>query len=102
MVVLVKGVERIEKFENENHIVVNLKLLNCKDMEKQAKEIDKNEYSKDCFVAEFLHKNGKLNWLNGGINYIDNMGNHNKIDTTKIIENNVIRCVANFIENKGV
>ena len=108
MLVLVNNIEKICEFEGAYHIVVGLKLINCDKLEEQAKqlEVDLEEYSKDCFVAEFDYskEDNKLYWLYDDICYVDINGENQEIESYQIIRNNVYRTVcllvSQFLKDK--
>ena len=106
--VLVKNIQRITDFEEVDnittHIVVELKLVECKQLEEQAKAIDKENYSKECFGIEYnyIHKEKAL--LDYGMYYVDNNGNKNYMDCGKFnlinIKNSVLIEYKKFLQNK--
>ena len=58
MLVLLKQIERIVDFVEQgkvetSEINAQLKLVNCDDLIQQAKDIDKEDYSEDCFGISF-------------------------------------------------
>ena len=87
--VLVKNIQRITDFEEVDnittHIVVELKLVECKQLEEQAKAIDKENYSKECFGIEYnyIHNENKICLLDYGMYYIDNNGDKHYLDCGK-------------------
>lgn len=108
--VLVKNIQRITDFEEVDnittHIVVELKLVKCKQLEEQAKAIDKENYSKECFGIEYnyIHKEKALHLLDYGMYYVDNNGNKNYMDCGKFnlinIKNSVLIEYKKFLQNK--
>lgn len=114
MLVLLKQIQRVTDFEDTNglvsEIVAEVKLVNCKDLENQAKAIDKENYSKDCFGIDFnyIHNEQKLYLLGSeiGIYYVDNLGDKNYLKTSKIIVNNLERQIMQeyqkFLQNKDL
>lgn len=100
MLILVKQLERIVDFVENNsvdttNIFVDLELINCDELEKQAMEIDKEDYSKDCFQIEYnyIHSTNKLYIIGYGIFYIDIDGEKNYLDVDKIHLGNIERSV---------
>lgn len=87
--ILLNKIERITEFDDTNginsHIVCELKLLNYKNLEEKAKQIDKENYSKDCFGIEFsyVYNENKFYVLDFGIFYIDNNGRKNFLECEK-------------------
>lgn len=108
--VLVKNIQRITDFEEVDnittHIVVELKLVECKQLEKQAKAIDKENYSKECFGIEYnyIHNENKICLLDYGMYYIDNNGDKHYLDCGKFnlinIKNSVLMEYKKFLQNK--
>lgn len=108
--VLVKSIQRITDFEEVDnittHIVVELKLVECKQLEEQAKAIDKENYSKECFGIEYnyIHNENKICLLDYGMYYVDNNGNKNYMDCGKFnlinIKNSVLMEYNKFLKNK--
>lgn len=108
--VLVKNIQRITDFEEVDnittHIVVELKLVECKQLEEQAKAIDKENYSKECFGIEYnyIHNENKICLLDYGMYYVDNNGNKNYMDCGKFnlinIKNSVLMEYNKFLKNK--
>lgn len=114
MLILLKQIQRITDFEDTNglvsEIVAEVKLVNCEDLENQAKAIDKENYSKDCFGIDFnyIHSEQKLYLLGSeiGIYYVDNLGNKNYFKTSNIIINNLERQIKKeyqkFLQDKDL
>lgn len=108
--VLVKNIQRITDFEEVDnittHIVVELKLVECKQLEEQAKAIDKENYSKECFGIEYnyIHNENKICLLDYGMYYIDNNGDKHYLDCGKFnlinIKNSVLIEYKKFLQNK--
>lgn len=108
--VLVKSIQRITDFEEVDnittHIVVELKLVECKQLEEQAKAIDKENYSKECFGIEYnyIHNENKICLLDYGMYYIDNNGDKHYLDCGKFnlinIKNSVLMEYKKFLQNK--
>lgn len=108
--VLVKSIQRITDFEEVDnittHIVVELKLVKCKQLEEQAKAIDKENYSKECFGIEYnyIHNENKICLLDYGMYYIDNNGNKHYLDCGKFnlinIKTSVLIEYKKFLQNK--
>ena len=108
--VLVKNIQRITDFEEVDnittHIVVELKLVECKQLEEQAKAIDKENYSKECFGIEYnyVHNENKICLLDYGMYYIDNNGDKHYLDCGKFnlinIKNSVLMEYKKFLQNK--
>ena len=108
MLVLLKQIERIADFvEKEKvettEINAQLKLVSCDELIKQAKEIDKENYSENCFGISFnyVYDDDKLYILNvpDHIYYIDNNGNKNYLEVNHLIINNLERIIiAEFKE----
>lgn len=108
--VLVKNIQRITDFEEVDnittHIVVELKLVKCKQLEEQAKAIDKENYSKECFGIEYnyIHNENKICLLDYGMYYIDNNGDKHYLDCGKFnlinIKNSVLMEYKKFLQNK--
>lgn len=108
--VLVKNIQRITDFEEidniTTHIVVELKLVECKQLEEQAKAIDKENYSKECFGIEYnyIHNENKICLLDYGMYYIDNNGDKHYLDCGKFnlinIKNSVLMEYKKFLQNK--
>ena len=108
--VLVKNIQRITDFEEVDdittHIVVELKLVECKQLEEQAKAIDKENYSKECFGIEYnyIHNENKICLLDYGMYYIDNNGDKHYLDCGKFnlinIKNSVLMEYKKFLQNK--
>ena len=80
MLVLLKQIERIVDFVEQgkvetSEINAQLKLINCDDLIQQAKDIDKEDYSEDCFGISFnyVYDDDRLYILNvpDHIYYID-------------------------------
>lgn len=102
MLVLLKQIEKIADFiEGEKvettEINAQLKLINCDELIKQAKEIDKENYSEDCFGISFnyVYDDDRLYILNvpDHIYYIDNNGNKNYLEVNHLIINNLERII---------
>lgn len=108
--VLVKNIQRITDFEEVDnittHIVVELKLVECKQLEEQAKAIDKENYLKECFGIEYnyIHNENKICLLDYGMYYIDNNGDKHYLDCGKFnlinIKNSVLMEYKKFLQNK--
>lgn len=108
--VLVKNIQRITDFEEVDnittHIVVELKLVECKQLEEQAKAIDKENYSKECFGIEYnyIHNENKICLLDYGMYYIDNNGDKHYLDCGKFnlinIKTSVLIEYKKFLQNK--
>ena len=108
--VLVNNIQRITDFEEVDnittHIVVELKLVECKQLEEQAKAIDKENYSKECFGIEYnyIHNENKICLLDYGMYYIDNNGDKHYLDCGKFnlinIKNSVLMEYKKFLQNK--
>lgn len=108
--VLVKNIQRITDFKEvdnlTSHIVVELKLLNCKKLEEKAKQIDKENYSKDCFCIEYnyVHKEKRLYLLDCGMYYIDINGEKHYLDCGRFnlanIKNSVLMEFNKFLKDK--
>lgn len=108
--ILVKNIQRITDFEEVDnittHIVVELKLVECKQLEEQAKAIDKENYSKECFGIEYnyIHNENKICLLDYGMYYIDNNGDKHYLDCGKFnlinIKNSVLMEYKKFLQNK--
>lgn len=82
--VLLKRIDSIFEFVDtrglNSNIECELKILNCKDLEEQAKQIDKENYSQDCFGMEFNYVAEEDTFYVIGTNniyYIDNNGRKN-------------------------
>lgn len=111
MLILAKKIEKIVDFkDNEGcEIQVALKLINCDDLIKQAKDIDKEDYSEDCFGISFnyVYDDDRLYILNvpDHICYIDNNGEKNYFEVENYIINNIKRIVMaelkKFIQDKN-
>lgn len=113
MLILLKQIERIADFiEGEKvettEINAQLKLINCDELIKQAKEIDKENYSENCFGISFnyVYDDDKLYILNvpDHIYYIDNNGNKNYLEVNHLIINNLERIIMSefkkFLKDK--
>lgn len=108
--VLLKKIDSIFEFVDtrglNSNIVCELKLLNCKDLEEKAKQIDKENYSQDCFGIEFnyLYNEKKFYMLDFGLYYIDNLGRKHFLECEKWHINNIIRQLdcefKKFLQNK--
>lgn len=106
--ILVREIQRVTDFEEDktSHIVVELKLVNYDKLEEQAKQIDKENYSKDCFGIEYnyVHNEEKLYVLDDGMFYVDNLGNKHFIEcgksNLKIIERCVLMEYKKFLKDK--
>jgi len=104
----VREIQRVTDFEEDmtSHIVVELKLVNYDKLEEQAKQIDKENYSKDCFGIEYnyVHNEEKLYVLDDGMFYVDNLGNKHFLECSKsnlkIIERCVLMEYKKFLKNK--
>lgn len=112
MLILVKQLEKIVDFvENNNvdttNIFVDLELINCNELEKQAMKIDKENYSKDCFQIEYnyIHSTNELHLIGYGIFYINIYGEKNYLDIDKIhlgnIERSVMLELNKFLKDKN-
>ena len=112
MLILVKQLERIVDFVENNsvdttNIFVDLELINCDELEKQAMKIDKENYSKDCFQIEYnyIHSTNKLHLIGYGIFYINIYGEKNYLDIDKIHLGNIERSVRleldKFLKDKN-
>lgn len=102
MLVLLKQIERIVDFVEQgkvetSEINAQLKLVNCDDLIQQAKDIDKEDYSEDCFGISFnyVYDDDRLYILNvpDHIYYIDNNGNKNYLEVNHLIINNLERVI---------
>lgn len=98
MLILVRQIQKIADFVEvsgveTSHIVVELKLLGCKDLEKQGMAIDKEDYSKDCFGIEFnyIHSINKLCVLDSGMYYMDIKGEKHYLKINKLQMGNIAR-----------
>lgn len=108
--ILVRQIQRITDFSDVNgltsHIVVELKLVNCQKLEEKAKQIDKENYSKDCFCIEFNYINNekKLYMLDSGLFYIDNNGEKHFLECNRYnlsnIKNSVLIEYNKFLKDK--
>ena len=108
--ILVRKIQRITDFDDTNgltsHIVVELKLVNCKKLEEKAKQIDKGNYSKDCFCIEFnyVYNEKKLYMLDSGLFHIDNNGEKHFLECNRYnlsnIKNSVLIEYNKFLKNK--
>ena len=112
MLILVKQLERIVDFVENNsvdttNIFVDLELINCDELEKQAMEIDKENYSRDCFQIEYnyIHSTKELHLIGYGIFYINIYGEKNYLDIDKIhlgnIERSVMLELNKFLKDKN-
>ena len=111
MLILVNKIEKIVDFkDNEGcEIQVALKLINCDDLIKQAKEIDGENFCNKCFGISFnyIYNDNKLYILNipDCIYYIDNNGEKNYFEVKNYIINNIKRIVVaelkKFIQDKN-
>lgn len=111
MLILAKKIEQIVDFkDNEGcEIQVVLKLINCDDLIKQAKEIDKEIFCDKCFGISFnyIYNDNKLYILNipDCIYYIDDNGEKNYFEVEDYIINNIKRIVMaelkKFIQDKN-
>ena len=72
-------------------------MVNCNDLIQQAKDIDKEDYSEDCFGISFnyVYDDDRLYILNvpDHIYYIDNNGNKNYLEVNHLIINNLERVI---------
>ena len=74
--------------------------------EEQAKAIDKENYSKECFGIEYnyIHNENKICLLDYGMYYIDNNGDKHYLDCGKFnlinIKNSVLMEYKKFLQNK--
>jgi hypothetical protein len=102
MLVLVKSLEKITGFKENNkidtyEIVANLRLVNCDNLVKQAKEIDKEDYNENCFCVSFNYvvDEDKLYILNvpNAIYYVDMEGENNYLEVSDLIINNLERVI---------
>ena len=97
--ILVRKIQRITDFDDTNgltsHIVVELKLVNCKKLEEKAKQIDKGNYSKDCFCIEFnyVYNDDNFYLLDDGLYYIDNDGKKNFLECNRTELINIVNSV---------
>lgn len=108
--ILVREIQRITEFEDENgntsHIVIELDLINCKDLEEKAKQIDKENYSNKCFGIEYnyVHNEDKLYVLENGLFYIDNCGDKHFIECKNHHIRNITKATLfefkKFLNNK--
>lgn len=111
MLILVNKIEKIVDFkDNEGcEIQVALKLINCDDLIKQAKELDKENFCDECFGISFnyIYNDNKLYILNipNCIYYIDDNGEKNYFEVEDYIINNIKRIVMaelkKFIQDKN-
>lgn len=109
--ILVREIQKITDFvereELTSHIVVELKLVNCKELENIGKEIDKENYSKDCFGIDFyyIHSTKKIYALDNGLYYLDNNGRKNHIGSSRLELGNIIRSIhfeyGKFLKDKN-
>lgn len=111
MLILVRQIQRIADFVEYNgvetsHLVIELKLVNCKILEKKGKQIDKENYSKDCFGIEFnyIHSTKELCILDNGLYYVDNNGDKHYLEVDKLHIGNIMRSTIfeynRFLKNK--
>ena len=86
-----------EKKNETSEINAQLKFVNCNDLIQQAKDIDKEDYSEDCFGISFnyVYDDDKLYILNipDHIYYIDNNGNKNYLEVNHLIINNLEKVI---------
>ena len=81
-------------------------MVECKQLEEQAKAIDKENYSKECFGIEYnyIHNENKICLLDYGMYYIDNNGDKHYLDCGKFnlinIKNSVLMEYKKFLQNK--
>ena len=110
---LLRKIENITDFEDTQGLISEIRaeidLFNCEDIIKKAKEIDKENYSKDCFGISFnyVHNEDKLYLLgdlDNAIYYVDNNGDNNYFKTSKININNLERQIMiefkKFLQDK--
>lgn len=110
MLVLVNKLDRIVDFGDKEacEINVELKLLNCDNLVKQAKEIDKEDFCNECFGISFnyIYDDDKLYILNvpNCIYYIDTNGEKNYLEVADYVINNIERIVMTefkkFLQDK--
>ena len=108
--VLLKKISSIFEFVDtrglNSNIECELKIIHCKDLEEQAKQIDKENYSKTCFGIEFNYVTEEENFyvMGGSIYYIDNNGRKNylKCDNKHIrnIQRQVVYEFTKFLKDK--
>lgn len=111
MLILVNKLDRIVDFEDKEacEINVELKLVNCDNLVKQAKEIDKENFCNECFGISFnyIYDDDKIYILNvpNCIYYIDDNGEKNYFEVKDYIINNIKRIVMaelkKFIQDKN-
>lgn len=111
MLILVNKLDRIVDFEDKEacEINVELKLVNCDNLVKQAKEVDKEDFCNECFGISFnyIYDDDKLYILNvpNCIYYIDDNGEKNYFEVKDYIINNIKRIVMaelkKFIQDKN-
>lgn len=111
-IIQLKQIERIVDFVENNsvdttNIFVDLELINCDELEKQAMKIDKENYSKDCFQIEYnyIHSTNELYPIGDGIFYINIYGEKNYLDIDKIHLGNIERSIRfelnKFLKDKN-
>ena len=111
---LLRKIENITDFEDTqgltSEIRAEIDLIDCEDIIKKAKKIDKENYSKECFGISFnyVHNEDKLYLLgdlDNAIYYVDNDGNDNYFKTSKININNLERQIMiefkKFLQDKN-
>lgn len=106
MLILVRQIQKIVDFVEYNgvetsHLVIELKLVNCETLEEKGKQIDKENYSKDCFCVEFnyIHSKNELCILDNGLYYVDNNGDKHYLEVDKLHIGNIMRSTV-FEYNK--
>lgn len=108
MLLLVKKIEKIVEFEEGYEVNVELKLLNCKELEDKAKEIDKENYSDNCFGISFNYVKDEdmiyINFIPNCIYYIDEDGEKNYFEVEPYLINNIQRVllveIRKFVKDK--
>lgn len=111
MLILANKLDRIVDFGDKEacEINVELKLVNCDNLVKQAKKIDKENFCDKCFGISFnyIYNDNKLYILNipDCIYYIDDNGEKNYFEVEDYIINNIKRIVMaelkKFIQDKN-
>ena len=111
MLILVNKLDRIVDFEDKEacEINVELKLVNCDNLVKQAKEIDKENFCNECFGISFnyIYDDDKIYRLNvpNCIYYIDTNGEKNYLEVADYVINNIERIVMTefkkFLQDKN-
>lgn len=113
MLLLVREIQKLSDFKNNGkidvcEIIAELDLLNCKELEEKARELDGENYNNKCFGINFNYVYDEdmayINFMPNSIYYIDENGEKNYFKVEPYLINNIQRIilfeVRKFIKDK--